>query len=109
MEKTFLFKQVKWDKYYQKKNSFAPHKEPHTAKQSFSGVWSILAEIDKKLILRTKKWHLRKKLRISQGEIFLNEFEKGQILKKGFDLMETTFFVQTSKMVQIQKTLAPQN
>ncbi len=49
---------------------------------------------------------LRKKLRIPQKENFLNEFEKGQILKKGFGLMETTFFVQTSEMGQLsQKTV----
>ena len=70
---------------------------------------AFLQKLTKNLYVRTKKWHLRKKLWIPQGEIFLNEFEMGQILKIGFDLMETTFFVQTSEMVQLQKTLAPQN
>ena len=39
--------------------------------------------------------------------MFLHESEKGQILKKGFDWMETTFFVvQTSEMGQLlQKTV----
>ena len=44
---------------------------------------------------------LGKKLRISRVRFFLNEFEKGYILKNSFDLMETTFFVQTSEMGQI--------
>ncbi len=41
-------------------------------------------------------------LKIIQREFFLNEFEKGQILKKDFDLMETTFFVKTDSSVDSQ-------
>ena len=32
---------------------------------------------------------------------FLNDFEKGEILRKGFSLKETTFFYQTSETGQI--------
>ncbi len=42
--------------------------------------------------------------------IFLNEFEMGQFQKKGFDLMETTYFGQTCETEQIfPKSFAPQN
>ena len=34
-------------------------------------------------------------------KFFLNLFEKGQILKKGFDLMEIIFSVQTIEIGQI--------
>ena len=38
-----------------------------------------------------KSEYLRKKLRITKGEMYFNKFEKGKILKKGLDLMEATF------------------
>ena len=50
-------------------------------------------EIDKKILIIFQ--NVRKKLRITQNVIFLNEYEKRHITRKGFDLMEIIFFGQT--------------
>ncbi len=44
-------------------------------------------------MFKDKKLTIRKKLSISQREFFIDEFEKGKMLKKDLDLMETIFFV----------------
>ena len=42
--------------------------------------------------------------------LFINKFEMWQIMRKGFDLIETTFFGQTIETGQIyRKCLAPHN
>ena len=42
-----------------------------------------------------------KSMELSRRLIFLNKCETGQILRKGFDLMEMNFFGQNSNMGQI--------
>ena len=62
----------------------------------------IFTEIDWKYLSWVKKWQSQKEAKnYSKSNFFLNKFENGQILRKGFDLMETTFFCQTSEMRQI--------
>ncbi len=58
---------------------------------------SFLRKLTEKSLWRKKTDYLRKKLRISRDLFFRNKFEKGQILRKSFDLMETNFFGQTSE------------
>ena len=83
-------------------NSFAPQNEPHTAILKFFLCFEIFLMILTKLNFYGPKIdYLRKKLLIPQREIFLHKFEKGLILKLGFDLMETTLFVQTREMGQL--------
>ncbi len=69
---------------------------------TFLVLWSIFAEIDWKLLfLGKKRDYLRKKLGNTHNFFFLNKFEKGANPEKFFNLIETTFFGQTSKMGQI--------
>ncbi len=49
-------------------------------------------------------------IRITHKVIFPNDFETGYILRIGFDLMEKSFFVQTSEGTNsTEKGFAPQN
>ena len=66
---------------------------------NFSGMW------DSPTIL--KHDYLRKKLIITLKYLLFNEFEKVEILRKYFDLMETTFFGSNKGQILPKNVLLP--
>ena len=78
---------------------------------AFLVFWIIYAQIDWKLPIWWKKRDYQKETKKYTESTFLNNFEKGLILRNGFDLMETTFLGQTSEVGQIisKEDFPPQN
>ncbi len=69
---------------------FAPQNEPHTDKQSFSG--TIFTEISKKLLFVVKKETIEERAKnYSESYFFSTSLKMVQILRNGFDLMQTFF------------------
>ncbi len=66
-----------------KSNKFSPQSEPHTAKLCFSVVLKYFRGNSQRTSLFSPKFdYLRKEHRNTQKFVFLNIFEKGQIVRK---------------------------
>ena len=86
-KRLFLCKPVKWETG----NGFSPQNEPHKAKLSFSGVLKHFCGNLPKKIFKDWNWLSQKDAKSHWEKQFLVEFEKMQIMKKDFDLMEMCF------------------
>ena len=69
-----------------------------STKLIFSGVLKHFVEIDRKLLFWVKKATISERSLELLGDFFFSKkYEKAQILRKCFDLMETNIFGQTSE------------
>ena len=104
MGMTFFVLLLKWDNYY-RKQFFSSKWDTYSYTKLFWFFEAFMRKLTKKLNLTIKKGLPQEEAKNSR-EIFLREFEKRQIKKKGFDLMEMTVFVQISEIGQLlQKTV----
>ena len=100
----FLVKPLKWGKYLQKLD-FLPKVSHIQLNNTFMLIWSIFGEIHRELLFLVQKVTISEKSReILRKFVFLNMFEKGNILRKIWICLNNFFLNKFEKRQILRKT-----